>query len=60
MRDERHGDGAAVDGAAGGLSKLKAQERAMSARAAASEQLSAQVFDSLTAGLLVVDARAGA
>ena len=29
----------------------------MSARAAASEQLSAQVFDSLTAGLLVVDAR---
>jgi PAS domain S-box-containing protein len=38
------------------LSTLKAQERAMSARAAASEQLSEQVFDSLTAGLLVVDA----
>ncbi len=37
------------------LSTLKAKERAMSARAAASEQLSAQVFDSLTAGLLVVD-----
>ena len=37
------------------MSTLKAQERAMSARAAASEQLSAQVFDSLTAGLLVVD-----
>ena len=38
------------------VSSLKAQERAMSARAAASEELSAQVFDSLTAGLLVVDA----
>ena len=37
------------------VSGLKAQERAMSARAVASEQLSAQVFDSLTAGLLVVD-----
>ena len=37
------------------LAKLAAQERAMSARATASEQLSAQVFDSLTAGLIVVD-----
>jgi PAS domain S-box-containing protein len=37
------------------LSTLKAQERAMSARAVASERLSAQVFDSLTAGLVVVD-----
>jgi PAS domain S-box-containing protein len=38
------------------LSRIKAEERAMSARAAASEQLSALVFDSLTAGLVVVDA----
>ena len=38
------------------LTRVKAQERAMSARAAASEQLSAQVFESLTAGLLVVNA----
>lgn len=38
------------------LGRLAAQERAMSARAVASEQLSTQVFDSLTAGLLVVDA----
>ena len=34
---------------------LKAQERAMSDRAAASEQLNAQIVDSLTAGLVVVD-----
>lgn len=38
------------------VTTLKAQERAMSARAAASERLGALVFDSLTAGLLVVDA----
>ena len=38
------------------LSRVKAEERAMSARATASEQLSALVFDSLTAGLIVVDA----
>jgi len=37
------------------LARLAAQERAMSARAVASEQLSTQVFDSLTAGLIVVD-----
>ena len=37
------------------LARLAAQERAMSARATASEQLGAQVFDSLTAGLIVVD-----
>ncbi|MBI4264794.1 MAG: PAS domain-containing protein [Acidobacteria bacterium] len=37
------------------VTKLKAQERAMSARAAASEQLSEQIVSSLTAGLLVVD-----
>lgn len=36
------------------LDKMKAQERAMSARAAASEQLSDQIVSSLTAGLLVV------
>src|SRR4030095_12646613 len=37
------------------MSSLKAREQAMSERAVASEELSAQVFDSLTAGLLVVD-----
>src|SRR5687768_14175691 len=37
------------------VTKLKAQEQAMSARAVASEQLSQQIVDSLTAGLLVVD-----
>lgn len=50
-------------GDAGGLSvalqaavtELKAQERASSARAAASEQLSTQIVDSITAGLLLVD-----
>jgi signal transduction histidine kinase len=37
------------------VTKLKAQEKAMTARAAASEQLSAEIVESLTAGLLVVD-----
>lgn len=37
------------------VAKLKAQEQAMTARAAASEQLAEQIVDSLTAGLLVVD-----
>ena len=37
------------------VSKLKAQEQAMSARAEASEQLSGQIAESLTAGLLLVD-----
>jgi len=37
------------------VSKLKAQEQAMSARAAASDHLRGQIADSLTAGLLVVD-----
>ena len=37
------------------VGKLKAQERAMSARAEASEELSGQIVASLTAGLLVVD-----
>ena len=41
------------------VTKLKAQERAMSDRAAASEQLNAQIVESLTAGLVVVD-RGGA
>ena len=36
------------------ITKLKAQERAMSARAAASERLSGEIVSSLTAGLLVV------
>ena len=37
------------------VSKLKAQEKAMSVRAEASEQLSVQIVDSLTAGFLLVD-----
>jgi PAS domain S-box-containing protein len=36
------------------VSRLKAQEQAMLARAAASERLSSQIVESLTAGLLVV------
>lgn len=38
------------------MTRLQVQERAMNARAVASEQLSSQIVDSLTAGLLVVDA----
>jgi nitrogen fixation/metabolism regulation signal transduction histidine kinase len=38
------------------VSKLKAQEQATSARADASDHLRGQIADSLTAGLLVVDA----
>ena len=37
------------------VTRLQAQERAMSARAVASEQLSSQIVDGITAGLLVVD-----
>ena len=37
------------------VSKLRAQERAMTERAEASEALSTQIVNSLTAGLLVVD-----
>ena len=40
------------------IQKLKAQERAMTERAEASELLNTQIVNSLTAGLLVVD-RAG-
>ena len=36
------------------LTKLRAQEREMSARAEASERLSAEIVESMTAGLLVV------
>jgi nitrogen fixation/metabolism regulation signal transduction histidine kinase len=36
------------------LTKLKAQERQMSARAEASERLSTEIVEGLTAGLLVV------
>jgi signal transduction histidine kinase len=39
------------------VTKLRAQEKAMTARAAASEQLSGDIVESLTAGLLVVDRR---
>lgn len=38
-----------------GLGRLKAQQKAMSDRAAASEQLNSQIIASLTAGLLLVD-----
>jgi|SoiMethySBSTD1v2_1073268.scaffolds.fasta_scaffold00409_38 two-component system, NtrC family, nitrogen regulation sensor histidine kinase GlnL len=37
------------------VTKMRAQEKAMTARAAASEQLSGDIVESLTAGLLVVD-----
>ena len=37
------------------VAKLKAQEKEMSARAAASEQLSSEIVESITSGLLVVD-----
>jgi signal transduction histidine kinase len=37
------------------VTKLKAQEQAMSARAAASDSLRGQIADSLTAGLLVIN-----
>jgi signal transduction histidine kinase len=37
------------------VGKLKAQEQATAARAAASEQLSSEIVESLTAGLLVVE-----
>src|SRR5262245_47990254 len=37
------------------ITKLKTQERAMAARAEASERLSGQIVASLTAGLVVVD-----
>jgi signal transduction histidine kinase len=37
------------------VTKLKAQEKAMSERAAASEQLSGEIVESLSSGLLVVD-----
>src|SRR5436305_12108518 len=37
------------------VAQLKAQERAMAARAAASERLSDEIISSLTAGLLVAD-----
>ena len=40
------------------IQKLRAQERAMTERAEASERLNTQIVNSLTAGLLVVD-RAG-
>src|ERR1044071_7947969 len=37
------------------VSRIKAQEHAMSVRAIASEQLNGQIVESLAAGLLVVD-----
>jgi PAS domain S-box-containing protein len=40
-----------------GIQKLREQERAMTERAKASEALSTQIVNSLTAGLLVVDPR---
>jgi PAS domain S-box-containing protein len=41
------------------ITQLKAQERAMAARAEASEQLSGQIVASLTAGLVVTDLEGG-
>ncbi len=41
------------------VTRLKTQEQAMSARAVASEELSAHIVDSLTAGLLVADGDGG-
>jgi PAS domain S-box-containing protein len=41
------------------VTKLKAQERATAARAEASERLSEEIIDSLTAGLLVTDLEGG-
>jgi signal transduction histidine kinase len=52
---ERGNDGALADALQESVSRLKAQEKAMTARAAASEQLSGDIVESLTAGLLVVD-----
>ena len=51
------GDGALLLSSAlqDAVTRLQAQERAMSARAAASEQLSSQIVDGITAGLMVVD-----
>ena len=37
------------------LTRLKAQERAMAARAEASERLSGQIISGVTSGLIVVD-----
>jgi PAS domain S-box-containing protein len=56
LRDVGGGDSALFSAALQeAVTKLKAQEKAMTARAAASEQLSAEIVESLTAGLLVVD-----
>jgi nitrogen fixation/metabolism regulation signal transduction histidine kinase len=53
---ERGGDASVLAAALQeAVTKLRAQEQAMSARAAASEQLSGDIVESLTAGLLVVD-----
>lgn len=51
------GDGATLLSSAlqDAMTRLQAQERAMSARAAASERLSSQIVDGITAGLMVVD-----
>ena len=57
LRDAGGGESALLSAALQeAVTKLKAQEKAMTARAAASEQLSAEIVESLTAGLLVVDA----
>jgi PAS domain S-box-containing protein len=57
MRDTGGSEVAILSGALQeAVGKLRAQEQAMSARAAASERLSHLIVESLTAGLLVVDA----
>ena len=59
-RDNRRQRGSTADTAilsaalAEAVSKLKAQERAMAARAEASERMSSEIISSLSAGLLVV------
>jgi signal transduction histidine kinase len=56
MRDTGGSEVAFLSGALQeAIAKLRAQEQAMSARAAASERLSHLIVESLTAGLLVVD-----
>ena len=54
LRD-RGDDGALAAAIQESVSRLKEQQKAMTARAAASEQLSGDIVESLTAGLIVVD-----
>jgi PAS domain S-box-containing protein len=53
--DEQHSNAVLASALEDGLSRLKAQQRAMSDRAEASERLNSQIVASLTAGLLLID-----